>query len=40
MAEDSKFRSTFDPTEAETEIGFFKALFRLTDATRDRKSVV
>ena len=35
MAEDSKFRSTFDPTEAETEIGFFKALFRLTDATRE-----
>lgn len=35
MAEDSKFRSTFDPTEAETEIGFFKALFRLTDAARE-----
>lgn len=35
MAKDSEFRSTFDPTEAETEIGFFKALFRLTDATRE-----
>lgn len=35
MSEDSKFRSTFDPTEAETEIGFFKALFRLTDAARE-----
>ena len=35
MAKDSEFRSTFDPTEAETEIGFFKALFRLTDAARE-----
>ena len=35
MDEDSKFRSTFDPIEAETEIGFFKALFRLTDAARE-----
>ena len=35
MAKESEFRSTFDPTEAETEIGFFKALFRLTDAARE-----
>ena len=35
MAKDSEFRSTFDPTEAETEIGFFKALFHLTDAARE-----
>lgn len=28
-------RSTFDITETKTPVGFFKALFRLTDATRE-----